>query len=144
VDHRAAFLQINSPLSFNVLYTNVGPGVAVNVAYRRAALVEPNISPTSENDALAQFDKMKLSEPAQGRNTLTKDDKAWVTASGPIVSPEDYDNFVYGRRVAYVIVELSYYDDSGDHTRHLCIALEPPQPGGVMIWDYCGNYNDED
>lgn len=142
-DHRADFLQINDPLSFNVVYGNVGPGVAANVAYRKAAFIEPDMSPTSENDALDRFEKMKVSEPPAGSVTLANGDKEWVTAHGPIVSPEDYDNFVYGRRVVYVAVELTYRDDSGTHVRHYCGVLQPPEPGGVVIWAYCGAYNDE-
>lgn len=57
VDHRAGFLHVNEPLSFNVLYTNVGPGVSANIAYRKAAFIEPDISTTSENDVIGHFEK---------------------------------------------------------------------------------------
>lgn len=141
--HRAEFLEINQPVGFNVVYTNVGSGVAVNSRCYKAAFVEPDISPSSQADALAQFEKMKAVEPGFATGTLTKGESGFVSAKGPILSPEDYNNLVFGRRVLYVVVETAYNDDSGQHTRQMCRALQPPQPGGVLIWANCDNFNDE-
>lgn len=142
-ERRADFLRIDRPLAFNVGFTNVGPGVAVNTSISKSSIIEPDISPLSESDALAQFEKKKTIEPARGGDTFVKGATAFHTAEGTILSPEDYDNLVYGRRVVYLIAELKYEDDSGKHTRQLCKALVPPQPGGILIWGACLGFNGE-
>jgi len=142
-DHRADFLQVNRPLALNVWHKNVGPGVAVNVQHHDGSFIEPDISAASENDALTQFEKVKASETPKDIGTLAKDAAQFSTASGIILSPEDYDNLVYGRRVVYTMTEISYSDDSGKHSRQFCAALEPPQQGGEMIWAVCGVFNSE-
>jgi len=142
-EHRATFLQVDMPLSFNLVYLNAGSGTAVNIIGRHHTFIEPNISPTSESDVLAQFKKLEASEPFKGSFTLPKGASQFVSARGPILSPEDYGNLVHGRRVAYLIAEFAYKDDSGSHYRHFCQALQPPQPGGAIIWANCESYNDE-
>jgi hypothetical protein len=142
-DNRAAFLQIGSPLSMNVWTPNVGPGVASNSITRAAMFTEPNISSVSENEALDQFGRISKSLEPLGPVTLASGQRTFITAEGPIVTPEDYSNLVSGRRVAYLIVEIAYRDDTGSHTRHLCQAIEPPQQGGRIIYSYCKSYNDE-
>jgi hypothetical protein len=121
----------------------VGNGTAVNIAGRSHSFIEPNISTTSENDVLERFEKMKSSEPLKGSGAMPKGAIQFVSAQGQILSPEDYANLVYGRRVVYVIAELAYKDDSGGHFRRYCQALEPPQPGGIVIWANCDHFNDE-
>lgn len=142
-EHRAEFLQVDQPLAFNIAYTNVGPGVAVNIEPHRGIFIEPGHSPLTESDALAQFEKAKAITPARGIITQVKGDSAFVTAEGPVLSPEDYNNLVYGRRVVYVVAELAYHDDSGTHVRQYCQFLQPPATGGILIWAYCDNFNGE-
>jgi len=86
---------------------------------------------------------MKTSEPLKGSFTLPRGSKQYGSARGQILSPEDYNNLIYGRRVAYLVAELAYQDDAGKHYRHYCQALQPPMPGGVVIWADCNKYNDE-
>jgi hypothetical protein len=107
-ERRAEFMMIDKPLAFNVWHENIGPGVASEVKIYKATFVEPEISPISENDSLAQFEKMKAVEPPKSLGTVIKGQRGYATASGPVLSPEDYNNLVYGRRVVYVIAELSY------------------------------------
>src|SRR5882724_2599277 len=47
-ERRATFLQIDKPLAFNVWFTNVGFGTAVNVSINKDAVIEANISGVSE------------------------------------------------------------------------------------------------
>ena len=135
-NHLAEFLVINLPLEFNFTYLNTGPGVAYNIGARRHVFIEPDLSPMSQSDALT-------SEPAEGSFVLAKGVSGWSTAQGSILSPEDYDNLVYGRRVVFVVGELTYSDDSGKHIRDFCSELAPPQRGGLMIWGYCDSFNSE-
>jgi hypothetical protein len=141
-ERRAEFLLVNSPLAFNLWYTNLGPGVALNITNRSGLYIEPDQSSSSQSLALAQFEKSV--EPPKGAGiTLAKGDSAFLTAHGAILSPEDYDNLVYGRRVEYLIVEFSYHDDAGSHVRQLCQSLLPPQEGGFLIWGSCESFNGE-
>jgi len=143
-DHKAGFLVVGQPLEFNIWFTNVGPGVATNVGTRQRSFIEPDMSTPSEDDALEEFKKRKSPEPQVGGAILDKGAINFSTAPGVILAPEDYDNLVYGRRVVYVVAEIPYRDDSGQHVRHYCAVLQPPQSGGTMIWHFCDSYNDED
>jgi hypothetical protein len=142
-EYPVPFLMVNMPLSFNVRYTNVGNGTAVNLGSRMHVFIEPDISTTSESDVHEQFEKMKVSQPLKGAVMLAKGADQFGSAKGPILSPEDYANLMFGRRVAYIVAELRYRDDIGAHYRHYCQALLPPQPGGHVIFATCENYNDE-
>jgi hypothetical protein len=46
-ERRAEFLMVNSPLAFNLWYTNVGPGVATDVKTYGASFIEPDNSISS-------------------------------------------------------------------------------------------------
>jgi hypothetical protein len=142
-ERRAEFLQIDAPLAFNVYRTNVGPGTSMNTVGHQYAFIEPDGSPTSESEALARFEKSKAMEPNTNIGTVPKGNSGFVTAHGATLSPEDYDNLADGRRVAYVVGEVLYEDDSGKHSRHFCYSLETPQPGGFLIWALCRTFNDE-
>ncbi|HXC48268.1 MAG TPA: hypothetical protein VNU20_08235 [Candidatus Sulfotelmatobacter sp.] len=142
-ERRAEFLQVNQPLNFNVALVNVGPGVAVNIKSSKGIFIEPGVSPLSENDALAQFEKIKTIERPKGSSVLVKGGGLFVTAEGVVLSPEDYDNLVYGRRVIYMVAEFLYEDDSGSHVRRYCGSLQPPLPGGGLIWADCTGFNGE-
>lgn len=140
----AAFLQVNMPLAFNVVYGNLGSGTATNTAGRGHSFIEANGSDTSEADVLAEFERMRTTEPSKGMAMLPKGMQQWITARGVTLSPEDKDNLISGRRVVYVVAEFLYADDSGKHTRHYCQYLQTPQAGGNLIWANCSHYNDEE
>jgi hypothetical protein len=87
--------------------------------------------------------KLKTIVAPTGNMTLVKGDTGFATVAGIVLSPEDYQNLVYGRRTIYVVAEYSYNDDSGKHTRQFCRGLLPPQPGGLLIWADCEQFNGE-
>jgi hypothetical protein len=142
-EHRATFLQINEPLAFSVSWTNVGTGPGWGGLSRLHTFIEPDISGPSEGDAIEKFEKMKSSDPLKCCMTFPKNGNEFATAPGSILSPEDYDNLVFGRRVVYVLAEFVYSDAVGNHDIQYCASLQPPQPGGLVIWGSCSGYNGE-
>jgi len=82
------------PLSFNLVYLNAGSGTAVNIIGRHIPFIDQTFRPQVESDVLAQFKKLEASEPFKGSFTLPKGASQFVSARGPILSPEDYGNLV--------------------------------------------------
>ena len=84
---------------------------------------------------------------------MAKDEKKFSTAYGNILSPEDFDNLTYDRRIVYVLAKMKFEDDFGSHTVELCRYLQPqtklpPELSGaskmiVEIWGDCGEFNGE-
>jgi hypothetical protein len=144
IQHGATFLQVDSPLAFNIWWSNVGTGPGWDGSERAHVFIEPDGAPSSETDAIDRFDKLKTSEPLRCCLTFPKGGSGFTTAFGQILSPEDYANLVNGRRVAFVLAELQYADSIGKHTVKSCNSLQPPQVGGLLIWGSCSHYNGTD
>jgi hypothetical protein len=78
-----------------------------------------------------------------GGSTIPKDEMHFFTAEGPILSPEDLDNILNGRRIVTLVFELSFADDYGTHSVEGCEMLEAPQVSNVPTWISCEEHNGE-
>lgn len=86
------FLEINQPLAFNLGFTNVGKGTAFNFRQDCFMFMEPDISKSSESDAIARFHARSSVMEDRGGGTLTPTESTFVTCYGAKLSPEDRDN----------------------------------------------------
>jgi len=135
---------INSKLAVNVDLKNVGKSPAANIQDWRHTYIQGDGSLTSQEDVVESFKKWIATNPSIGGNTVQSGEVFWVTAQGDILSPEDRQNIMSGRRAVYVLVNMHFTDDFGGHEYHFCQFLSPPQGGGgTMIWNFCSPYNDE-
>lgn len=144
-------LFVNRPIAFNVYYKNVGTGSARQARPYSRSSTQEEASPISEKAAIADFENRLASLPLSAGHDMARDDELWLTAYGPVLSPEDVSNITLGRRVIYLVASIGFEDDYGSHIRHMCKVILPPHPGqSLIIWpggtiavQECGTYNDE-
>lgn len=130
-----AFIPVDWPLEFNVYYKNVGDGPAFNVYRSGRVYIEPDISLNSSRDAVERFESWRKTEANQRSGwTIERGESGFVSFKGDIVSPEDYQNLVNGRRIAYIVGLFSWDDDSGAHSHELCKRLQPPFKAGTSFF----------
>ena len=123
--------------------------MAYNAIFEGRTVLKTDYSPYSEKESIEEFEKWLQARPIEEGSSLPKDNRAWATAKGAILTPEDLNNLASGRRVVYVVGILRFRDDFGKHTLRICRYLQPPEPtrsGGRIVfgtWAYCSRYNDE-
>ncbi|HXF14990.1 MAG TPA: hypothetical protein VN517_17690 [Terriglobales bacterium] len=129
-------------LLLDINYHNVGTGTAYNFLHAERAYIENDDSLISQKKAVETF-KSDLTKPTATGTTVSKDEQGFITAWGPMLSPEDVDNLQRGRRVALAVGEMRYEDDFGSHDKTICFMVQPP-PGSPIIFKNCdGQYNQE-
>jgi hypothetical protein len=132
----------NKNLLLNIYYQNVGTGTAYNFLHAERAYIENDDTIISQRKAVETF-RYDLSKPAATGSTVSKEEKGFITAWGPVLSPEDVDNLQQGRRVAIAVGEMRYEDDFGSHDKTICFMVQPP-PGATVILKNCdGQYDQE-
>jgi hypothetical protein len=137
------FLPINSPLRMNLSFTNVGNGSAINFRNNGRVYIEPDFSLASAHDAVSKFNAWLKIQPVAPATTFTRDEYGFITYEGDILTPEDFQNIVFGRRLIYVIGVFTFEDDAGTHYHNVCTFLLPPISGGLLIWKGCGEHTEE-
>lgn len=139
---------VGEPLGFNIYYKNVGNGMAYDAKFQAMAVLESDSSQYSQQRAIAEFEKWLQTSPKM-RSSIPKDKELWNSALGAIMTPEDVNNLLKGRKVMYLVGTIEFRDDFGKHTQRICQLLQPPVVtalGGhseLGIFQYCGQYNDE-
>ena len=138
------FIPIGEPLAFNIWMETVGNGTAHDIATFSRTFIGNDLSLYSENEVIEQFERWLLTAevPAMG-TTLTPGMKRATTADGAILSPEDHENLKSGRKVVYIMGLIQFRDDFGKRTQRVCQKLQPPETGGIVIFQSCSRYNDE-
>lgn len=140
---------VGEQLGVNFRYKNVGNGTAYNTRFKGHTVLKPDYSPYSEKEAIEEFEKWLQVLPVTEGSSLAKDATGWNTAYGAIVTPEDLNNLMTGRKVMYVVSILQFRDDLGNHRLRICRFLQPPEPtrsGSLMKYGVlasCSRYNDE-
>jgi hypothetical protein len=140
---------VGEPLAFNIYYKNVGNGMAFDVVFEARAVLKPDYSSFSEQEAIAEFQKWLQERPLKTGLSIPKDLEQWNTASGGILSPEDLNNLLKGRRVMYLVGIIQFRDDFGKHTQQICQFLQPPEVTGsggysvLGIFAQCDRHNGE-
>lgn len=147
-----SWLTVDKPLAFNVCKTNVGTGTAYAVDNRAMVTIEDDASEESQQAAVARF-KRWFSTGPRSSATDPKGSQAFFTAHGPILSPEDRDNLIHGRRTLFVVGAIRFQDDFGTHELHICKFLQsqatPPEmpdfihPQVLEIWHGCDEWDGE-
>jgi hypothetical protein len=126
---------------FNVLIHNVGSGPAVNVIpYSRTSL-QQDTSGVSEGAAIVQFNDYLKTMRMTG-HLLVNQAAEFMTARGPLLSAQDIDDIVHARKTIFVVGSISFQDDFGQHSQHLCYLFQVPTVR-VQIWGGCDKWNDE-
>jgi hypothetical protein len=139
----AEFLPVGSPVRLNVNYKNVGSGPATNTTHAGRIYVEPDDSLASNRDAISKFDAwLKLQSPLT-KTTIAKDDTGITTFDGDILTPEDFQNIIHGRRFIYEVGTFWFDDDLGGHYHNFCWILREPREGGTIMFQGCDEHTDE-
>lgn len=140
---------IGEPLEVNIHFKNVGNGMAFNTVLAAYTVLKPDHSAYSEQQTIAEFEKWLQTQPMESGASLAKDNEMWDTSSGAILTPEDHNNLLTGRKVMYLVGVLQFRDDFGKHLQRICRFLQPPGPtggGGYKVFGIlagCSQYNDE-
>jgi hypothetical protein len=140
--------MVGEPLGFNIYFKNVGNGMAYEADFQAMAALESDSSQYSQQRAIAEFEKW-LQAQLKPRMSIPKDKELWASALGAIVTPEDVNNLLKGRKVMYLVGTIQFRDDFGKHTQRICHFLQPPvvtATGGhseLGIFQHCNQYNDE-
>ena len=150
-----SWFVIDKPLAFNVFLKNVGNGSAYNVEEHLRSFIKPDTSRGSQQEAVADFQSWLLVQPHNSKS-WPKDNAQFSTASGEVLSPEDYSNLTTGRRTVFVIGKVTFNDDFGSHELDICQALLPQEsiPPGAFpslhvsvpiqeIWSDCETFDSE-
>jgi hypothetical protein len=137
------FLPVNSQMKLNVNYKNVGNGPATNVTHAGRVYIEPDDSLSSNRDAISKFEAWLKSQPPLTKTTLTKDETGFGTFEGDILTPEDFQNIISGRRLVYEVGAFWFDDDLGSHDHNICWLLRAPMEGGEIIFQGCYEHTDE-
>ncbi len=147
-----SWFVVNQPLSFAVYKTNVGSGSAYNVDTKTRSFLEADTSLSSQKQSINEFSSWIKSNQTRSKDTMAKGDRNFSSASGNILTPEDFNNLTSDRRTVYVLARVLFEDDFGSHTVEYCHFLEPQtkmppgypgQVGIVEIWGDCEEYNGE-
>jgi hypothetical protein len=140
----SSIFPVGQPLSYNVSFKNVGSGPSTNTGSYCRSYLEPDQSLSSNRDAVAKLDAWIKTQPAPSGNTIAKDQPgAFDTCKGDPLTPEDFSNIVFGRKVIYVVGVWKFEDDLGHHYHNICVSLQPPQPGGGLILAGCQEHTEE-
>jgi hypothetical protein len=138
-----SFLVANRPLAFNVEYKNVGNGSASKVKAIGLASIQADESTASQRLAISEFKRYRIENLLE--ETLQKDQEKYITAYGPTLSAEDVTNIMIGKKVVYVVADITFDDDFGSHAQHVCQLIEPIVPERQFeIWSDCHQYNSEE
>jgi hypothetical protein len=100
-----SWFVVNQPLSFAVYKTNVGNGSAYNVDVKTRSFLEADTSVSSQRQAISEFAVWLKSQTKSGI-TMAKGDKNFSGANGNVLSPEDLNNLIADRRIAYVLTRV--------------------------------------
>lgn len=135
---------VGQPLAWNVDFQNVGGGPALNVRNSGRVFIEPDETKLSEEDAISKYNQwLKTSSFTSSGDTIAKEQIGFKTYEGDILTPEDYQNIVAGRRVILIVGRIAFDDDFGSHVHNVCQRLEPRQPGGALITQDCEEHTEE-
>lgn len=138
------FIPVGQMMKFNVEFENVGNGPATNVTHAGRVYIEPDDSITSSQDAVSKFENWrKLTRPDTATTTIAKADSGWTTSEGDVLTPEDFQNVISGRRLIYQVGAFWFEDDTGGHYHNFCWFLMAPREGEKIIPALCQEHNEE-
>ena len=140
------FLVVNANLAFNIFYSNTGRNPAHNITSYGKSFIGQDSTPVTEKNIVADFYTAIPSDirASDGFGDILVNEPKFSTGFGPKLSPEDIDNLVSGRKIAYVIGAIQFQDDFGKHTRQVCSYVQAPlSPNGHVIFHNCRIHNSE-
>lgn len=139
---------------FNVYIKATGPNPIEVIDAARWVYVEPDYSPQTQKNMIADF-KARLSKE---RKTFRQGESStWMPGDGRFfsayavdaenkhrtITTEDLSRLQAGTELPFVIVEITYKDQGAIHHARQCAFLQPPaDPPG--IWHYCEGFNKSD
>jgi hypothetical protein len=142
---------VDKPLKFNVYIKNVGSGSAYNAEMNVRSFIEPDLSLTSQHEAISEFQTWLALQPHHSI-TWPKDFEMFNTAAGAVLSPEDYSNLTTDRRTVFVIGKVTFDDDFGSHEFDVCQMMQPQEKYSAgaptislvhEIWGTCDSFSGE-
>jgi hypothetical protein len=153
--------QVGDPIGFNLSVKATGPEAVQVYARSTMLIMEPDVSPKSQEDAVEQFQKqieldrkrILVENPAalKSPSTMVPGDAGFSTAMVLTDPPgmmtratsNELDKLRAGAEIAFITSTVPYKDRGVMHHLRRCIYLEPPAqaPG---IWHFCDRYNDSD
>ena|SRR3989442_8292126 len=135
---------INEPLRANVWVKNVGKGPGRITSHYSRTYIREDVEITSQQSAVAEFRRwMEANPPKSSGEFLPPEQPFWFTSDGAVLSPEDYQNLINGRRVFYVLSDVRFTDDFGTHEFQNCQMLQPLRRNELSVFAYCKVFNDE-
>ncbi|RPI71724.1 MAG: hypothetical protein EHM38_03375 [Geobacteraceae bacterium] len=117
---------VGKPLAMSFYYKNVGDGTAHNTIVESYAVLKNDDSLISQQQAVTEFHEQLKKRIWNEGWSQAKEHELWsTTKGGAIISAEDRDNILSGKRTVFLIGLIEFMDDFGKHSQQFCWLLQP-------------------
>ncbi len=126
-------LAINRQLAFNLHYSNSG-NVAVQTSHDCGKILIG--SQNTFDQLVSEFTKWRASVQGQ-RGTMAPGQQTFITALGPVLTDQLYDDLRTGKKALYIFESQEYEDETGKYEVRNCRHLQQPSPGEELVFHDC-------